>query len=146
MKIDKNRIHVVYTPTPISELGDIYTGAASIENLYLQFKGGLEPERIHAMYSTKEEAEKEAKRLFEIVRDADAKIQNSEIMKPKPTKKIDKETALRWFYEAQEKVELLEDLVEAAEDAKDNKNLNKHLSAALENLEQVGYFLKVDFG
>ena len=54
---------VVVRPSPASELGDICF-ETDAKGLALQFKGGLAPEEIHALYTSRNEAEREAKRIL----------------------------------------------------------------------------------
>ena len=61
MKIDK--FWVVTKPCPVSELGDICF-ETDAKGLALQFRGGLEEDEIHALYTSRNEAEKEAKRIL----------------------------------------------------------------------------------
>lgn len=61
MRIEK--LWVVVRPSPTSELGDICF-ATDAKGLALQFKGGLDPEDIHALYTSRNEAEREAERIL----------------------------------------------------------------------------------
>lgn len=56
---------IVYKPTFESEMMDIFSGkATTLESLYNQFHGGLKPEMIHGIYTTKAEASSEADLLY----------------------------------------------------------------------------------
>ena len=57
------RIWVVTKPTKISTLEDICF-SADMRYLYLQFAGGLEPDNVHAFYTTEKEAKTAAKWLL----------------------------------------------------------------------------------
>lgn len=61
MRIEK--LWVVARASPMSELGDIRF-ETDAKGLALQFKGGLDPEEIHALYTSRNEAEREAKRIL----------------------------------------------------------------------------------
>ena len=54
---------VVTKPGPESELGDICF-ETDANGLALQFLGGLKPDEIHAFYTERKEAEKEAIRIL----------------------------------------------------------------------------------
>ncbi len=69
MKIEK--MWVVVRPSPASELGDVCF-ETDAKGLALQFKGGLDPEDIHAVYTGREEAEKEAGRVLTAFKKYDA--------------------------------------------------------------------------
>ena len=61
MKIDK--FWVVTRPRLASELGDICF-QTDAKGLALQFKGGLDPEAIHAIFTARNEAEREGERIL----------------------------------------------------------------------------------
>jgi hypothetical protein len=61
MRIEK--LWVVVRPSPASELGDICF-QTDAKGLALQFKGGLDPEEIHALYTAGNEAYREAERIL----------------------------------------------------------------------------------
>lgn len=61
MRIEK--LWVIVRPSPMSELGDICF-ETDAKGLAIQFKGGLDPEEIHALYTSHNEAEREAKRIL----------------------------------------------------------------------------------
>jgi len=61
MRIEK--LWVIVRPSPTSEFGDICF-ETDAKGLALQFKGGLDPEEIHALYTSRNEAEREAKRIL----------------------------------------------------------------------------------
>lgn len=61
MRIEK--FWVVVEPRPASELGDVYF-ETDAKGLALQFKGGLDPEEIHAVFTARNEAEREAERIL----------------------------------------------------------------------------------
>lgn len=71
MKIEK--LWVVVRPSRLAELGDVCfeTDAAG---LALQFKGGLDPEGIHALYTSRNEAEREAERVLTAFKQYDAAL------------------------------------------------------------------------
>jgi hypothetical protein len=61
VKID--RFWLVCKPSAFSELADICF-ETDIGGLYLQFKGGLDPSEILAVYTNREEAQAEAERIL----------------------------------------------------------------------------------
>ena len=61
MKIEK--FWVVTKPGLVSELADVCF-ETDAKGLALQFRGGLEPDEIHAIYTVHDEADKEAKRIL----------------------------------------------------------------------------------
>ncbi|MBI4376335.1 MAG: hypothetical protein HY549_07775 [Elusimicrobia bacterium] len=61
MRIEK--LWVIVRPSPTSEFGDICF-ETDAKGLALQFKGGLDPEDIHAFYTSRNEAEREAERIL----------------------------------------------------------------------------------
>ena len=61
MRIEK--LWVVVRPSPTSELGDICF-QTDAKGLAIQFKGGLDPEDIHALYTSRNEAERDAERIL----------------------------------------------------------------------------------
>ena len=61
MKIEK--LWVIVRPSPTSELSDICF-ETDAKGLALQFKGGLDPDEIHALYTSRNEAEREAERIL----------------------------------------------------------------------------------
>ena len=61
MRIEK--LWVVVRPKPTSELGDICF-QTDAKGLALQFKGGLDPEEICALYTSGNEAQREADRIL----------------------------------------------------------------------------------
>ncbi len=67
MRLDK--FWIVTRPIESSELGDICF-QTDINGLALQFKGGLDPEEIHAVYTAMNEAQREADRIPTIIRGA----------------------------------------------------------------------------
>lgn len=71
MKIEK--LWVVVRPSRLAELGDVCfeTDAAG---LALQFKGGLDPEEIHAIYTACNEAQREAERILTAFKKYDAAL------------------------------------------------------------------------
>lgn len=71
MRIEK--FWVVTKPGLVSELADICF-ETDAKGLALQFRGGLEPEEVHAIYTDREEAEKEAKRILVAFKKYDAEI------------------------------------------------------------------------
>ena len=71
MRIEK--FWVVTKPGLVSELGDICF-ETDAKGLALQFRGGLEPEEIHAIYTAHDEAEKEAKRILAAFKKYDAEV------------------------------------------------------------------------
>ncbi|HNP17019.1 MAG: hypothetical protein RIG62_13920 [Cyclobacteriaceae bacterium] len=65
MKLDLNKLYVVYKPTPHSEKADVFDGRPdSLAGLFRQVQGGLKIEQVHTIYTTPAEAEKEAIRLL----------------------------------------------------------------------------------
>ncbi len=71
MKIEK--FWVVTKPGLVSELADVCF-ETDAKGLALQFRGGLEPEEIQAIYTDHEEAEKEAKRILAAFKRYDAEV------------------------------------------------------------------------
>ena len=71
MRIEK--FWVVTKPGLVSELGDICF-ETDAKGLALQFRGGLEPEEIHAIYTDHDSAEKEAKRILAAFKKYDAEV------------------------------------------------------------------------
>ena len=71
MKIEK--FWVVTKPGLVSELADVCF-ETDAKGLALQFRGGLEPEEIHAIYTDHSEAEKEAKRILDAFKKYDAEV------------------------------------------------------------------------
>lgn len=61
MRIDK--FWVVALPQPESELGDVCF-ETDAKGLALQFKGGFDPEEIHAVFTDRKEAEREGERIL----------------------------------------------------------------------------------
>lgn len=61
MRLDK--FWLVTRPRASSELADICF-QTDIKGLALQFKGGLDPEEIHAVYTSCNEAQREADRIL----------------------------------------------------------------------------------
>lgn len=70
MKI--TRFWVVTKPEPGSGLADICF-ESDAKGLALQFRGGLKEDNIHALYTGREEAEKEAKHILSLVGRNEAK-------------------------------------------------------------------------
>ncbi|KAA1244537.1 hypothetical protein [Aquimarina sp. RZ0] len=57
MKINLNKLYIVYKPTKYSERVDVFSGRSNnISGLRNQFRGGLEPKEIHGIYTTLSEA------------------------------------------------------------------------------------------
>lgn len=71
MKIEK--FWIVTKPGLVSELGDICF-ETDAKGLALQFRGGLESEEIHAIYTDNDEAEEEAKRILAAFKKYDAEL------------------------------------------------------------------------
>ena len=71
MKIEK--FWVVTKPGLVSELGDICF-KTDAKGLTLQFRGGLKEDDIHALYTGRDEAEQEAKRILAAFKKYDGKI------------------------------------------------------------------------
>lgn len=65
MKIDTNKLYVVYQPTKYSERVDVFTGRPdTLAGLFRQVLGGLRAEQIHGIYTTAKEAERKANDLL----------------------------------------------------------------------------------
>ncbi|GAA5036662.1 hypothetical protein GCM10011506_29980 [Marivirga lumbricoides] len=65
MKLDLNKLYIVYIPTKNAEKEDVFDGHPdTLEGLFNQVRGGLKIENIHAIYSTSAEAEKESAKLL----------------------------------------------------------------------------------
>ena len=71
MKIEK--FWMVTKSGLVSELADVCF-ETDAKGLALQFRGGLESEDIHAIYTDHGEAEKEAKRILEVFKKYDAEV------------------------------------------------------------------------
>jgi hypothetical protein len=64
MKIDLDKLYVIYKPTRHSEKADVFDGRPdTLAGLFRQVLGGLKIEQVHAIYTTPAEAEKEANHL-----------------------------------------------------------------------------------
>ena len=65
MKIDLDKLYVVYKPTESSEEADVFDGQPeTLESLFNQVKGGLTIDMIHGIYTQPDEAKKEAKKIW----------------------------------------------------------------------------------
>ena len=65
MKINLNKLYVVYEPAKHSERADIFDGRPDrLQGLYNQFFGGLTVEMIHGIYTSQAEAEEAAQKIF----------------------------------------------------------------------------------
>ena len=65
MKLDLKKMYIVYKPGKHSVKADIFTGRpTNITNLKNQFIGGLQPERIYGIYTTRIEAERITQKLL----------------------------------------------------------------------------------
>lgn len=65
MKIDLDKLYVVYQPTRHSEKADVFDGRPdTLAGLFRQVLDGLKIEQVHAIYTTPAEAEKEANHLL----------------------------------------------------------------------------------
>lgn len=65
MKLDLKKLYVVYTPTKHSEKVDVFDGRPdSLAGLFRQVKGGLKIDMVHAIYTTKTEAQKESEKIL----------------------------------------------------------------------------------
>ena len=65
MKINLNKLYVVYTREKHSERMDVFDGRfTDIYGLQRQFLGGLQPKQIHGIYTTKTEAIKATDVVF----------------------------------------------------------------------------------
>lgn len=71
MKVEK--LWVVVRPGPSSELADVCF-ETDAKGLALQFKGGLNPEEIHAVYTSMNEAQREAERILAAFKRYDAAL------------------------------------------------------------------------
>jgi len=71
MRIEK--FWIVTKPRSESELGDVCF-ETDAKGLALQFKGGLDPEAIHAVYTARSEAEIEAGRILAAFEKYDAAL------------------------------------------------------------------------
>jgi len=66
MQADK--FFVVYKPTKYSDKADVFDGKpTTLQGLYNQFKGGLKPDMIYAIFTNKQEAQDEAD-ILEVLR------------------------------------------------------------------------------
>lgn len=65
MKLDLKKLYVVYTPTKHSEKVDVFDGRPdSLAGLFRQVKGGLTIDMVHAIYTTKTEAQRESEKIL----------------------------------------------------------------------------------
>ena len=65
MKLDTNKLYVVYEPLEHSEMADVFDGRPdSLEGLLRQAKSGLTGDMIHSIYTTEEEARRTATHLM----------------------------------------------------------------------------------
>lgn len=65
MKLNLNKLFVVYKPTRYSEKVDVFDGRPdTLAGLFRQVLGGLRIEQVHSIYTTKNEAQKEADQLL----------------------------------------------------------------------------------
>lgn len=64
---------VVVRPSRLAEIGDVCFETDAL-GLALQFKGGRDPEEIHALYSSRNEAEREAERILTAFKAYDAAL------------------------------------------------------------------------
>lgn len=65
MKLDINKLYVVYQPLEHSEMADVFSGHPnSLEGLFRQVKGGLTGDMIHSVYTTEAEARRTATHLM----------------------------------------------------------------------------------
>lgn len=71
MKIEK--FWVVTRPHRLSEISDVCFDTDA-KGLALQFKGGLDPEEIHAVYTAMNEAQREAERILTAFKKYDAAL------------------------------------------------------------------------
>lgn len=71
MRIEK--LWVVVRPGRLSEFADVCF-ETDVKGLALQFKGGLEPEEIHAVYTSMNEAQREAERILAAFKRYDAAL------------------------------------------------------------------------
>lgn len=66
MKVQE--FYVVYCPTPDSGQADVFSAEPNtLQGLYNQFRGGLRPDMIHAIFTEKQEARDEAD-ILEVIR------------------------------------------------------------------------------
>ena len=65
MKLNLNKLYVVYKPTEYSEKVDVFDGRPdTLAGLFHQVLGGLKESQVHAIYTTAAEANKEANELL----------------------------------------------------------------------------------
>ena len=65
MKLNLNKLYVVYKPTKYSEKVDVFDGRPdTLAGLFRQVLGGLKESQVHAIYTTAAEADKEANELL----------------------------------------------------------------------------------
>ena len=65
MKLNLNKLYVVYKPTKYSEKADVFDGRPdTLAGLFRQVLGGLKESQVHAIYTTAAEADKEANELL----------------------------------------------------------------------------------
>lgn len=65
MKINLNKLYIVQKPTEYSTKVDVFDGKPdTLASLFRQILGGLRITQVHAIYTTKREAQKEADRIL----------------------------------------------------------------------------------
>ena len=65
MKINLNKLYIVHKPTEYSAKVDVFDGKPdTLASLFRQILGGLRITQVHAIYTTKREAQKEADRIL----------------------------------------------------------------------------------
>ena len=65
MKLNLNKLYVVYKPTEYSEKVDVFDGRPdTLAGMFRQVLGGLKESQVHAIYTTAAEADKEANELL----------------------------------------------------------------------------------
>lgn len=81
MKLNLNKLFVVYKPTKHSEKVDVFDGRPdTLAGLFRQVLGGLKIEQVQAIYTTQAEAQKEADRMLP------TKAKKTKRKNPKPSK------------------------------------------------------------
>lgn len=81
MKLNLNKLFVVYKPTKHSENVDVFDGRPdTLAGLFRQVLGSLKIEQVHSIYTTQTEAQKEAERILP------TRVKKAKRKNPKPSK------------------------------------------------------------
>jgi len=141
IKLDLNYLHVVYKPQEDSDLKDIYRNSKPLSNLANEFKSGVSPKRIHAIYNTKEEAVQEATRIYELFSKVMQEINFPEDSMDTSKDKLDLQSAKGWFLQAKDKFELLNYTVQQLDGIKEDQALKGRFATLSGLLNEIGMHL-----